>query len=1003
MNELFGIQMGSLLTGLLVAVAAVGAAVAFLALRGRVLVRLGIRNLRRRRARTALIVLGLMLGTTIISAALTTGDTMSHTIRMTAVKALGDTDVVVSKRGAVADIPGELGAATGTGYFDASVAGAVEDALRPTGLVDAVAPAIVEIVPVQAPRTGQSEPSVNLFASDPAKLAGLDRISSLRGGTLTLADLGAGEVFLNRKAGEKLGVGAGDTIRTFTAAGVAALRVREVVDYRGAGTADAAMLMRLPAAQRLLGRPGMIKHVLVSNRGSGLDGVGLSDRVVAALAPLERSLGLEAVPMKQDALSDADQAGNTFMAFFTTFGSFSIAAGILLVFLIFVMLAAERRAELGIARAIGTRRGHLVQMFVFEGLAYDVLAAVVGALLGAVVAYGMVIVIAAAFGASDADAGLQVRYAVEPRSLVIALVLGVLLTLVVVAVSAVRVSMMTISTAIRNLNEPPSPHGRRRRLALGAAGALAGLLLAVSGASGGSATPLMLGISLVVVSLVPVLRALRVPERAAYSLCGLAVVVLWMLPWSVWERVFGPLRMDFSTWIAAGLMVVVGAVWMIIYNADLLLGAGMRTFGRIRSLTPVVRMAMAYPLAGRFRTGTTLAMFTLVVFTLVTGTATSGSFMHALDDTEKFGGGYDVRAGTGPATPIADIRGAVDRSPALRASDFTAFGSQSVIAVDARQVGTPRPFETYAARGLDTAFLRHTTFELGAVARGYRTSRDVWDALAATPGLVVVDSLVVPRRENFNFAVAPSDFRLSGFFYDDGTFDPVPVTVRDPQTGRSVRMTIVGVLSDSAPIEMLGLSTSQRTLAAAFPGRAEPTIHYFALAPGVDATATARRLEAAFLANGMDAESIQQVAKDAVAAGVLFNRLIQGFMGLGLIVGVAALGVIGARAVVERRQQIGVLRAIGFRRRMVQAVFLLESSFVALTSIVVGTGLGLLLASEIIRDQRAQPSWHDLELTVPWGSLSIIFLIVYAVAVAATLAPAVRASRIRPAEALRYQ
>ena len=43
-----------------------------------------------------------------------------------------------------------------------------------------------------------------------------------------------------------------------------------------------------------------------------------------------------------------------------------------------------------------------------------------------------------------------------------------------------------------------------------------------------------------------------------------------------------------------------------------------------------------------------------------------------------------------------------------------------------------------------------------------------------------------------------------------------------------------------------------------------------------------------------------------------------GFMGLGLIVGVAALGVISARAVVERRQQIGVLRAIGFRRRMVQ-------------------------------------------------------------------------------------
>ena len=88
---------------------------------------------------------------------------------------------------------------------------------------------------------------------------------------------------------------------------------------------------------------------------------------------------------------------------------------------------------------------------------------------------------------------------------------------------------------------------------------------------------------------------------------------------------------------------------------------------------------------------------------------------------------------------------------------------------------------------------------------------------------------------------------------------------------------------------------------------------------------------------------------------------------------------------------------------MVQAAFLLESSFVALTAIVVGTGLGLLLAWNIVRDQQQQPSWENLRLVVPWLNLGLIFLLVYAVALAATLAPAIRASRIRPAEALRYQ
>jgi putative ABC transport system permease protein len=410
---------------------------------------------------------------------------------------------------------------------------------------------------------------------------------------------------------------------------------------------------------------------------------------------------------------------------------------------------------------------------------------------------------------------------------------------------------------------------------------------------------------------------------------------------------------------------------------------------------------MAYPLAARFRTGTTLAMFTLVVFTLVTGTASNGSFVHAID-VDDFGGGFQVRAGTAGTAPIEDMAAALKGAPGVSASEFAAVGSQSVLAVDAKQVGAGRPPETYLVRGLDAPFLEHTTFGLGGIARGYSSAEEVWSALRSRPGLAVVDSTIVPRRDNWNFGVLP-DFRLSGFYFEEGAFEPIPVEVVDKQTGNRVRLTVIGILKDTAPMEMVGISASEETLADAFPGRVRPTIHYFATAPGVDAGDAAASLEAAFLANGLEAESIQQVVDDAVAASLTFNRLIQGFLGLGLLVGVAALGVISARAVVERRQQIGVMRAIGFRRRMVQAAFLLESSFVALTAIVVGTVLGLLLAWNIVRDQRAQPSWENLELVVPWVNLAVIFLVVYAVAVAATLAPAIRASRVRPAEALRYQ
>ena len=75
----------------------------------------------------------------------------------------------------------------------------------------------------------------------------------------------------------------------------------------------------------------------------------------------------------------------------------------------------------------------------------------------------------------------------------------------------------------------------------------------------------------------------------------------------------------------------------------------------------------------------------------------------------------------------------------------------------------------------------------------------------------------------------------------------------------------------------------------------------------------------------------------------------------------------------------------------------------AVTKTAIGTLLGLLLAWNIVQDTREQPSWENLTLVVPWGNLVVIYVVVYAVAMAATLAPALRAARIRPAEALRYQ
>src|SRR3989441_5139707 len=71
-------------------------------------------------------------------------------------------------------------------------------------------------------------------------------------------------------------------------------------------------------------------------------------------------------------------------------GAFGILAGVLLIVNIFVMLAEERKPELGVARAVGFLRSDLLTTFALEGTFYAVVAAALGALAGLGLGYVMV-------------------------------------------------------------------------------------------------------------------------------------------------------------------------------------------------------------------------------------------------------------------------------------------------------------------------------------------------------------------------------------------------------------------------------------------------------------------------------------------------------------------------------------------------------------------------------------------------------------------------------------
>jgi putative ABC transport system permease protein len=484
---------------------------------------------------------------------------------------------------------------------------------------------------------------------------------------------------------------------------------------------------------------------------------------------------------------------------------------------------------------------------------------------------------------------------------------------------------------------------------------------------------------------------------------GVVTLVSWVIPFSSLEDIFGEIDGGIEMFFISGVAMVAAAVWTVMYNADLLLRLLTFVTKPLGWLRPVLVTAVAYPMAAKFRTGLTLAMFALVIFTLIVMSILTEAFSAAVGDAERVAGDWDIQASVNSNTPLEDIRLAIDEKPGLDNQDITAIGGYTAFPVEIRQVGAEEQrWRFYGIRAADDQYLQQTGTTLKLIADGYDSPEDVWAAVQRDSNLVVADSLIVPSREQFGNDEIP--FELEGVFYEDTEMKTIDIEVRDPRTGTVIPLTIIAVtdrLSDAFGELGRGIIASRKELDDAIPFKIPTTTYRFKAADGVDVATLSKGLESAFRENGMESDVLANLVNDIAAANRAFNYLFTSFMGLGLLVGIASLGVVSLRAVVERRQQIGVLRAIGYRRGMVQLSFLTESSFVVIMGVAIGVGLGTIISYNIVKD--IQEEVETVRFAIPWIQIGIIVAIAYVFSLATTYMPARQASRIYPAEALRYE
>jgi putative ABC transport system permease protein len=119
---------------------------------------------------------------------------------------------------------------------------------------------------------------------------------------------------------------------------------------------------------------------------------------------------------------------------------------------------------------------------------------------------------------------------------------------------------------------------------------------------------------------------------------------------------------------------------------------------------------------------------------------------------------------------------------------------------------------------------------------------------------------------------------------------------------------------------------------------------------------------------------------------------------------VGSLGVINTltMSVIERTQEIGMLRAIGTTRGQIIRMVLAEAGLMGVIGGILGVGTGVVLA-RILFIGMTTMSGYQLTFTLPPESVVISLVIALIVSQLAAIPPAVRAARIRIIEALQYE
>ncbi|HEV7774677.1 MAG TPA: FtsX-like permease family protein [Conexibacter sp.] len=300
----------------------------------------------------------------------------------------------------------------------------------------------------------------------------------------------AREVALDQTHVDKAGFELGDTVRLSGKGPQESFRLVGVTQFGDQASLGGAAiaLVTTPVAQRLLDLPDQFNTIQVAAQ-AGTAPRNLSADIREALPADAYTVRTGSEQARSDARDIQDQLG-FLRTFLFVFAGISLFVGAFLIVNTFSITVAQRVREFALLRMIGANRRQILRAVIGEAFLLGLVASAVGFLLGFGLAPGLKALFKA-FGADLPASGIVF----EPRTLIVSILLGTVITLVAAIGPAVRATRVPPIAALQDASS--LPRGRAARWRTPIAGVIAGIGVALlclglfGSSSGGSAAALV--------------------------------------------------------------------------------------------------------------------------------------------------------------------------------------------------------------------------------------------------------------------------------------------------------------------------------------------------------------------------------------------------------------------------------------------------------------------------------------------------------------------------------